>query len=1009
MNTLSFFRLLSITLLISLAFTTQAQTFLGGEIYAKYIGNFNEGAQGTRQYDVLVKLYKDCESEWRADTDPLYELTVSSQIRNEVLTFTIDSFIINDPIFNCPTNIGDFPNTCRFVEINEKLDCPAVEFCNDIDQLWFRPLDGNGEPVNISLAPASDWVFSVNFTNADSRPLGGINNYNQFLNLDPFLNPFVHFYIENKLNNRSDTVFTGPFGFPAMDTTINDYRSSGIEFTDPNSPAPAFCVGNRYEYKILWEDQDNPNLLPASADDSVAFKFTNVLEGPGGNIIPYVQGFGGGRPFKSTPPIVFDPDGIITFTADEAFMGAVAIKAEKWRWSYYTEFRCLDPNGNCDPNDPTASDSVNLKLRERKLIWETTRDTRFQFPSRCNDSLPLFKAEKTITFSNIIDTITGQPIEFAEFNCADTTLFFEFDRVFVECSSIESGGSDFRIAKGTPQNPSDPQEIEFVTFNCGDDGNSTQITIHLENCIPPGNYILYLDKGKDNNTLVTQCGVSVPQFFSVPIHINTNFEYDYLGPEPIRTCTPSGDAVIKSGVECGTQYFWEITYREDGTNFTLRDTLKDDSLNSSAIIPFNRTNNWASRTSSGPDTNKFDVTVKIGIEVAGGCYDESDPIDVEFTKHAPVDVPNFALCPEEEWPVINMDTVDNNTGGSNQVWKFLYPSLGWTTIDTDTTRLNSEQSGGFQVPIIGPDEFGFLKDTIGSRNVGDYVYQVELNDGQCVVRDTFQIVRENLYVDIVRDTALCENNGVWLQNRAVNIVSSDTALTYLWFLGGDTIKINDTTYADSSAFYADSAGWYILEVTKNKTCFASDTGFFDVAEFLNRPKPKCELITWNGGNIKQVFSWPRLRGADIYEVSFDGQNTWEVANGDNMLSHTTFGKRDGLWVRGKNDEDIDTLTPAPCWIGPAGFAQQCEIVIKPVNVFTPNGDGVNDVLRFDLLEFTVGSTLQVFNRWGKLVYESDNYRNDWDGGDVEAGTYYYILDINDPAFNIRKGTITILR
>lgn len=976
---------------------------LGGEIYVKYAGNYLEGAQDDREIEILVKLYKDCESDW---ADYPFDLVATSASLNQTITIPLDSFLIFDPIFNCPINIGDFPNVCRFVTINEKLNCPAVEFCNDIEQLWFRPEDANGDPVATKLAPANDWVFSIHIQVADARPLGGINNYNQFLNLDPFGNPFVFFYIESTLDNTSDTIFTGPNGFPAMDTTINDFRTAGIEFTDKNSPAPAFCVGNRYEYKILWEDQDDPAVLPASADDSVAFKFTNVLEGPGGDIIPYVQGYGGGRPFKSTPPVIFDPNGIITFTADEAFTSAVGIKAEKWRWSYYTENKCEDPNGNCDPNDPNASDSTTYKKRERKLIWETTRDTRFQFPGVCNDSLPKFVSEKTITLN---DPVTGNPMEFAEFNCSDTTLFFEFDRVFVQCESIEEGGSDFRIARGTPQNPIDPQEIEFVTFDCGDDGNSTKMTIHLEECISPGNYILYLDKGKDDNTLITQCGVSVPQFYTVPIHINTKFEYDYLGPEPIRACTPSSDALIKTGVECGTNYFWEITYLEEGTNFTLKDTLKDDSLNSSAIIPFNRTKNWASRRPSGPDTNKYDVTVKIGIEVAGGCYDESDPIDVEFTKHAPVDVPDYSLCPEEDWPLVDMDTVDNNTGGSNQVWKFLYPQLGWRTIKTDTTRLNTSQSGGFQETIFGRNKLGKL-DTVGkSRTVGNYVYKVELNDGQCVVRDTFQIIKEKLYVDIYRDTAFCEGEGYWYKNFENNVVSHDSILSYQWYVNGDTIKFDDTTYADSSAYFAESAGWYTLEVKKNNLCPVTDTAFFDIAEYLSAPDIKCELITWNGGNIKQVFSWPPVSGAEIYEVSFDNKTTWQKANGENMLSHTTYGRRDGLWVRGKNDENIDKLTPAPCWIGPEAYAEQCEIVIKPTNIFTPNGDGVNDVLRFDLLEFTTGSSLQIFNRWGKLVFESTDYRNDWDGDDLKSGTYYYILDINDPDYDIRKGTITILR
>ncbi|PAM96066.1 hypothetical protein B4N84_04290, partial [Flavobacterium sp. IR1] len=51
--------------------------------------------------------------------------------------------------------------------------------------------------------------------------------------------------------------------------------------------------------------------------------------------------------------------------------------------------------------------------------------------------------------------------------------------------------------------------------------------------------------------------------------------------------------------------------------------------------------------------------------------------------------------------------------------------------------------------------------------------------------------------------------------------------------------------------------------------------------------------------------------------------------------------------------------------------------------------------------------LQVFNRWGNKVYEAKNYQNDWDGtsnssvtgsNQLPAGTYYYIININQSGF-----------
>jgi gliding motility-associated-like protein len=72
----------------------------------------------------------------------------------------------------------------------------------------------------------------------------------------------------------------------------------------------------------------------------------------------------------------------------------------------------------------------------------------------------------------------------------------------------------------------------------------------------------------------------------------------------------------------------------------------------------------------------------------------------------------------------------------------------------------------------------------------------------------------------------------------------------------------------------------------------------------------------------------------------------------------------------------------------------CEITIP--NIFSPNGDGENQAFVIDgLTEAFPGSELIVYNRWGAVVYEDSNYRNDWEGDDLPEGTYYYILKRSD--------------
>ncbi|MBK7040275.1 MAG: gliding motility-associated C-terminal domain-containing protein [Bacteroidetes bacterium] len=110
-------------------------------------------------------------------------------------------------------------------------------------------------------------------------------------------------------------------------------------------------------------------------------------------------------------------------------------------------------------------------------------------------------------------------------------------------------------------------------------------------------------------------------------------------------------------------------------------------------------------------------------------------------------------------------------------------------------------------------------------------------------------------------------------------------------------------------------------------------------------------------------------------------------------------------ARGCKEIDSVYIEPGPC----------CEEVFVP-NAFSPNGDGNNDIFRvttssgIELIQF------EVFDRWGKRIWSTNDFRSGWDGNDrgeaCDMNTYYYIFRytcLTDGENYIKKGDINLIR
>jgi gliding motility-associated-like protein len=122
---------------------------------------------------------------------------------------------------------------------------------------------------------------------------------------------------------------------------------------------------------------------------------------------------------------------------------------------------------------------------------------------------------------------------------------------------------------------------------------------------------------------------------------------------------------------------------------------------------------------------------------------------------------------------------------------------------------------------------------------------------------------------------------------------------------------------------------------------------------------------------------------------------WQDGSKNSKLRISDFGT---YWVNLDNGctSAADTLTLEQV---------QTDDLFVP-NVFTPNGDQLNQYFTID--DRLKGTTFSVFDRWGKRVYQSNDYQNDWDGDDLPSGVYFYLLNGGECIVE-KKGALTILR
>jgi gliding motility-associated-like protein len=342
--------------------------------------------------------------------------------------------------------------------------------------------------------------------------------------------------------------------------------------------------------------------------------------------------------------------------------------------------------------------------------------------------------------------------------------------------------------------------------------------------------------------------------------------------------------------------------------------------------------------------------------------------DIPLSLNAP-----FEICPDQ---TLTIDVEHNNDNIIN--FGFIFPN-GDTLIQAEET-LNIDSISA----INNGDYFAFVaNDQCKSDALGPVPINV-LNCQAFILSGDQSLCEPNeVFIQAAPLSSNCE--GIWRNNSGANIDQ----------INSPQIRVENLAIGENQ---------FIWTVNQGTNCENSDTVFIQVSappiledDFYNMPVGENRLRF-------RPYDNDALNGTIIDENSLQIQDGIEL--GQALLNEET-GQIEYSLNGLIEDQFRVSFTYTICNPVCLGSCDEALITIKLPNVlvgipegFTPNNDGVNDLLNIRNIEAYPDNEVLIANRWGDIVYQVRNYTNDraWDGrfqGNLlPQGVYYLYIAID---------------
>lgn len=402
----------------------------------------------------------------------------------------------------------------------------------------------------------------------------------------------------------------------------------------------------------------------------------------------------------------------------------------------------------------------------------------------------------------------------------------------------------------------------------------------------------------------------------------------------------------------------------DGTDFYLMVLLQDAKQLLYATY-FGEINGRGEHVDGG--TSRFDKKGIVYQSVCGGCGGSS----------------GFPTWPPDVWSRTN-----NSANCNNAAFKFDLASL-LARFETDTPDFTNRgiRQGCYPLTLVflneslGGENFlwnfgeGTITDqedsiTITYENPGVYPVVLTATDINTCVRvsqATGSITVFDYEFGIMPDDSICSGEQITLYATG--------GVNYDWNPKGSLHNSNSQNPVASP----DTTATYSVIITDSNGCIGEDSLQIKVIPAIT--------ADFSVERFYDCFNSPLLRFTNESEnASFFHWDFGDGSTSETMDTEYRYEGSDSLKVYQV------TLTSGESFCTQSKTVPVSTVTPFIPNFISPNNDGMNDVFEIR----TDGPVeLNVYNRWGKPVYQNEEYRNTWGGENLASGVYYYEIVFND--------------